>query len=210
MLDIGCSGGTLSLLINDAVGGDIVYGTDISESGVQEAERKGIKVTQVDIDSSSLPYENDFFDFVYCGDVIEHVFNPSHLLDEANRVTKPGGYLLLTTPNLASWYNRILLPLGYQPFETAASLSHPRVGKIHAGGAQISDLGGEHIRVMTLKALKDLLKIHNYQILKIKGAHGTTNTKSYLLKIVQLLDQIACTSPALATWFVVKAIKAQK
>ncbi len=214
MLDIGCSGGTLTLLIKDAVGADTVYGTEISTSGVKEAESKGIKALQLDIDNSSLPFENDFFDFVYCGDVIEHVFNPSHLLDEANRVTKPGGFLLLTTPNLASWYNRLILLMGYQPFETAASLSHPRAGKIRAGALSnahsVSDLGGEHIRVMTLKALKDLLKIHNYQILKIEGAHGTDNSKSLLLRIVQFLDQLACIFPGMATWFVVKAVKTQK
>jgi len=211
MLDIGCSGGILSLVIKNIVGADQVYGMEISIAGVNDALSKGIKAVQLDIDNNSLPFEDGFFDFVYCGDVIEHVFNPSHLLKEANRVTKKGGYLILTTPNLASWYNRIILLFGYQPFETAASLSFPRAGKInlgtHSNINRMADLGGEHIRVMTLLALKDLLNLHGYQTISVLGAHGTDESKKILMKTIQFIDQFACRFPAFATWFVIKAVK---
>ena len=43
-------------------------------------------------------------------------------LAEARRVLVPGGTLLLSTPNLAAWYNRVLLTLGIQPLFTEVSL----------------------------------------------------------------------------------------
>jgi hypothetical protein len=37
------------------------------------------------------------------------------------RVLREGGYLLITTPNLASWVNRLVMLLGYQPYNCEVS-----------------------------------------------------------------------------------------
>jgi len=58
-----------------------------------------IETKQVDLNSSPIPYPDEFFETVIGGDVIEHVANPMALLCEANRVLKPGGTLIISTPN---------------------------------------------------------------------------------------------------------------
>ena len=211
LLDIGCSTGTLSLQIKQVTGAREVYGVDISPEVISEANNKGIKAAQLDIENSPLPFEDNFFDFIFCGDVNEHVFNPSDLLSEVERVLRPNGSFLLTTPNLASWYNRVVLPLGYQPFETAVSLNYPKAGKLkfgtHSGDRSVPDLGGEHVRVMTLKALIELLRLHNFEIITIRGAHGTLSQTSVLSYFIQVIDRMMSVFPSMATWLVVQAAK---
>jgi SAM-dependent methyltransferase len=46
----------------------------------------------------ALPFRDSSFDSILCAEVLEHVPNPSNVLHEIYRVTKHGGYLLLTAP----------------------------------------------------------------------------------------------------------------
>ncbi|MEM2506178.1 MAG: hypothetical protein QXF61_03955 [Nitrososphaeria archaeon] len=65
---------------------------------------------------------------------------------------------MLSTPNLASWVNRLMLPLWYQPYNVEVST------KILAGvplkACTFTKPTG-HIRAFTLRALKELLSFHN-------------------------------------------------
>src|SRR5687768_9071627 len=47
-----------------------------------------------------LPHENESFDLVYSTEVIEHIEGHRNFISEAARVLRPGGWLVLTTPNL--------------------------------------------------------------------------------------------------------------
>jgi len=58
-----------------------------------------VETKQVDLNTSTIPYEEQFFDTVIANDVIEHLCNPMAMLCEANRVLKLGGTLILATPN---------------------------------------------------------------------------------------------------------------
>jgi SAM-dependent methyltransferase len=49
-------------------------------------------------DGMALPFRDEVFDTVLCNEVLEHVPEPARLMAEAARVLKPGGILLLTTP----------------------------------------------------------------------------------------------------------------
>ncbi len=59
-----------------------------------------------------IPYPDDSFDVVSAGEVIEHIYDPDRLLAETRRVLRPGGHVVLTTPNLQAWYNRALFVAG--------------------------------------------------------------------------------------------------
>ena len=47
------------------------------------------------------------FDAVTCLEVIEHVENPRHLVREAHKLLRPGGVLVLSTPNASGLYSRV-------------------------------------------------------------------------------------------------------
>jgi SAM-dependent methyltransferase len=66
----------------------------------------GLKVIHGDLFSAALPAES--FDVVSLLDVIEHVRDPVAELQETFRVLKPGGILVMTTPNVAGLMQRIV------------------------------------------------------------------------------------------------------
>lgn len=78
----------------------VVYGFDISHP-------KNIKdypnQQQGDIEKG-LPYENNFFDTVYMGELIEHLSNFKFVLTEIHRVLKKNGKFILDTPNPYAFY----------------------------------------------------------------------------------------------------------
>jgi len=53
----------------------------------------------------TLPFQDGSFDSVFCSQVLEHVRDPLSVLEEFNRVLKPGGVLLLSVPHLAYLHN---------------------------------------------------------------------------------------------------------
>jgi hypothetical protein len=78
----------------------------------------------------------------------------------------PEGVCVLTTPNLAGWYNRIALLLGWQPFETSVS-PHHEVGR---PGFLVSDWGcRDHLRVFTYRAIRELVRQHDFELLSAAG-----------------------------------------
>jgi glycosyltransferase involved in cell wall biosynthesis/SAM-dependent methyltransferase len=61
---------------------------------------------QFNIEEDAFPYPNDSFDVVLFCEIIEHLLSdPVHALIEIRRVLKPGGELVLTTPNVARLEN---------------------------------------------------------------------------------------------------------
>jgi len=158
ILDVGCGDGNFTALISKVCKAKEVYGVDISEKGVEMAKKNGIKALRVDIDEENLPFKDNYFDAVLSLEVIEHLYDPDHLLDEVYRVLKPNGIFVLTTPNLASLYNRIALLFGYQPFYTNVSLRKsyghiPFIENIYRKKGIVPS--PDHIRLFTVKSLKE-------------------------------------------------------
>jgi len=195
-LDIGCGDGSFTLLLKNAIEAKEVFGLEIAPEAVALAQEKGIKAFRVDIDEANLPFEDCYFDVIYCGEIIEHLFDADHLLDEAYRVLKPEAICILTTPNLAGWPNRIALLLGFQPFPMAVSRKCEGVGKLLIRGNE-GQWG--HINVFTLKALKELVKLHSFRIEKITGCPVTLNTQTKLSLLIRATDQLTAKFPSLST-----------
>lgn len=103
LLDVGCGNGNLLGIAKFKF--DEVHGCDISETVIETAKNKGIITTCIDLNAWYLPYQNESFDAVTCLEVLEHVFNPIHLLKELYRVLSLGGQLILTTPNIRYFKN---------------------------------------------------------------------------------------------------------
>ena len=206
LLDIGCGDGSFTLLLKKALKAEETIGIEISPEAIRALKEKGIKAYQLDIDEQPLSFDSDYFDVVYCGEIIEHLFNPDHLLDEVHRIMKPGGKCIITTPNLAGWPNRFALLLGFQPFATSVSPEHEGTGKLILKGAE-GQWG--HIRVFTMRALQELLQIHSYKILHTIGCPVSINTSSSRLFIacVKAADNIISVFPSLASRVIVMAEK---
>ncbi len=137
-----------------------IYGSDLLIHPEAPAFFK--EVYQVDLSKNRLPVEEASFDCVVASEVIEHVFDTDFLVEEIRRVLKPGGIFVVTTPNLASILNRIILLLGNQPLYTEVSARNSMYGNPWRRGSAPAG----HIRVFTAKALRDIVRAHDFKIAK--------------------------------------------
>lgn len=89
-------------------------------------ESRGYEVEPIDVEpgfdrckvvdvNAGLPYEDDSFDLIWCSEVIEHLKDPAFTLEEFRRVTRPGGDIILTTPNSYALLFRALAKVGLTP-----------------------------------------------------------------------------------------------
>lgn len=94
-LDLGCKKGKLhSFLVQNFP--DKILGLDIEDG-------ENVDV-QHDL-NEPLPFEDNRFSNIVAGEIIEHVLEPYKFLKECYRVLKPGGRLILTTPNAIGLQN---------------------------------------------------------------------------------------------------------
>jgi SAM-dependent methyltransferase len=73
---------------------------------VERFAADGVEIKQADFDRQPLPYADRTFDLVTCTEVLEHVENYRGVLREIFRVLKPGGVVIVSTPNVLNAVSR--------------------------------------------------------------------------------------------------------
>jgi methionine biosynthesis protein MetW len=197
ILDMGCGDGSFIAKFRDRCR---VFGIDISSKAVKLAEKAGVNAYRSDISSERLPFEDECFDLVYMGDVIEHLINPDFAITETARVMKPSGFLILSTPNLASWLNRLLLLVGFQPLSSEVSTAM-NFGRPSAR-TECDNVPVGHLRLFTFRALKEFLAYYSFRIVKARGASSPMRTK-----VLSEIDKVLSRIVPLASIVIVVACK---
>ncbi len=167
VLDVGSGEGDGAVQIRSLTNANVSC-VDVAEVAVNSARSRGLDAYQVDLDNEVLPFDDESFDLVNLTEVIEHLVRPDHALREIRRVIRPGGHLIVSTPNLACLPNRVLLPLGLQPLfsEVSEEMVLGRGAKLLGQGT--SPVG--HLRLYTLRGLIETLKLHDFRPTVIRGA----------------------------------------
>lgn len=83
---------------------------------VEEGRRRGVVAVACDIDRMPLPYPDAHFDLVVFASVIEHLYNPAHVVREIARVLRPGGVVVVEAPNAVATGRRLDALAGRNPF----------------------------------------------------------------------------------------------
>jgi len=164
ILDVGCFDGHLSERFKAL--GLYVVGIDGSKLAVERARSRTDEAYYADLDRLPVPLPDAYVDGVFAGEVLEHLFRTEEFLEEMARLTRPGGFLILTTPNLASWINRMGMLFGWQPLFTETGTRPSNSGNPLRQMA----LPAGHIRVMTAAGLRDLLERSGWKVEKFHGA----------------------------------------
>lgn len=112
-LELGCADGSFASFISKKTKTE-GWGIDISSAGIRMAKKLGINA-QIHNLSKPLPFKKEKFDLVVALEVIEHLLDTEFLLKEINKVLKRNGYVIISTPNLASLNNRVMLAFGKYP-----------------------------------------------------------------------------------------------
>jgi 2-polyprenyl-3-methyl-5-hydroxy-6-metoxy-1,4-benzoquinol methylase len=92
-------------------GFDITF-VDLSESNLQKARDFGLKAYRIDLNTGLGMFPDASFDGVVMLEIIEHVLAAEYLMAECTRVSKPEGFLILSTPNFAFFLNRVRILFG--------------------------------------------------------------------------------------------------
>jgi len=104
ILDLGCGRGDFLLeCYKEELN---VVGIDINLEYIKISEEKlrknGFKPNIIHGKGENLPFENNYFDFINCVEVLEHTKNPKSILEECYRVLKNDAKIFLTTHNKTS------------------------------------------------------------------------------------------------------------
>jgi len=158
--DFGCRTGGQAAYYKEQVGISEMHGFEISEIPLAIAEQKGI-VPHVWISGSSpCPVEDNFFDVVIAGDLIEHLMDTDAFLVELYRILRPNGYLLITTPNLAWWWSRFRFLFGKVP---------GGMGSVSFKHSKDRAVDKNHLRVSVNSEWLHLFEQHGFDLISVTG-----------------------------------------
>jgi SAM-dependent methyltransferase len=193
ILDVGCGDGSALAVAATQNPKHRFAGIDWSADALRQARARGLTVTRAAV-SPRLPVADGQADVVIMSELIEHLVDPDGAVAEVRRVLRPGGDLLLSTPNLAAWYNRGLLALGIQPVFSEVSLRgvFGRPGHVVAG----------HLRLFTRRALTGFLAASGFRCVTVAGARYHDVPRP-----LGPLDRAFCRWPSAASILLVHARK---
>ena len=95
ILDVGCGLGMYVKKLSNF--SDDVYGVDVDPAKVAEAQKHLAHICEAP--AEELPFADAYFDMVLLHEVLEHVNDDRQAVEEAYRVTKAGGRLVIFAPN---------------------------------------------------------------------------------------------------------------
>jgi len=169
LIDLGCGDGTFAMELFERSRAEEIYGADFLEQSCQKAIEKGIIARRVDL-NEPLPFDDESFDAVHANQVIEHLIGTDCFVKEIYKILKPGGYSIISTPNLASLHNIFALILGKQPFPAHVSIEailgnslDPKHGMKHQSRGEV------HLRIFTPASLRELFEYHGFEVEQIIG-----------------------------------------
>lgn len=93
---------------------DQYRGIEWNASCAEEGRRKGYQIVQGDL-NKGIPSDDELYSCVYALSVLEHLLNPCRFLKECHRVLKPGGQLVVLTPNISTYFTAVLILAGKMP-----------------------------------------------------------------------------------------------
>jgi 2-polyprenyl-3-methyl-5-hydroxy-6-metoxy-1,4-benzoquinol methylase len=161
VLDVGCGEGWFAGELVRA--GASVVGVDVAEEPLRRARARdpGLDLRLMDADGP-WPFQDASFDAVWAGETIEHVADTTGWLSQARRVLRPGGRLLLSTPNHDRLYV-LWLALSRRAFEARFD---PRA---------------DHLRYYTRATLTRLLEGFGFRDVAVRAAAGPPGARRLLL-----------------------------
>ncbi len=162
----GCYFGTL---------GKVDHRTVTSEDG----ETFDCDIDHFDAEQDPFPYEDNSFATVLCCELIEHLpTDPMHMMSELNRIIRPGGHLVITTPNVASLRALAGILQGYHP------MLFPAYIKPNPGG----DPDPRHAREYTPRELEALFQNSGFEVTLLETGPFLDEPTPDLRWVEHLLD----------------------
>ncbi|SMN11058.1 3-demethylubiquinol 3-O-methyltransferase [uncultured Candidatus Thioglobus sp.] len=175
ILDVGCGGGILTEIM--ALDGGLVTGIDIAKHLIRIASNHA-QQTNIDICyrcttiEELLPAEENKYEIITCMELLEHVPNPSSVINACSKLLKPKGWLFFSTINrnlraylqtkIIAEYLCKLLPIGTHDY---AKYSYPSeiAAYCRACSLTVVDVSGfSYLPLLRRSYIKDKPDVHYF------------------------------------------------
>ena len=182
VVDIGCGDGKLTSQFKEKIQCRKMTGIDGLGDRLKAAKQRGIdKIILANLEKK-WPLPNNNFDVVISNQVLEHIIDVDHFIEEIYRILKSGGYCVISTENLSSWHNVIALAFGFQDF------SHHLIRKKHVGNpfslhygektaswsakdnSGVDDSLHPHVKIFTYRSLIEAFEAFGFRFEKGSGS----------------------------------------
>jgi glycosyltransferase involved in cell wall biosynthesis/SAM-dependent methyltransferase len=151
-----------------------------SESG----ETFQCEIDLFDAEKDCFPYPPEHFSTVLCCELLEHLpSDPMHMMGEINRILKPDGHLVLTTPNIASLRALAGILQGFHPMLFPAYIRPKESGEADA----------RHAREYTAPEIKALLEDSGFEVTLLETGPFREAPKPEFAWVEHLLDRYLLT-----------------
>lgn len=110
ILDVGCASGIIGMIKKSPKN---VFGIERDEELIKLAKNNCEKIYKINLNNFKKEnIQESNFDFIFCGDILEHILDPEGLLKELTELLSEDGYIIISLPNIAQLPFRIKLLFG--------------------------------------------------------------------------------------------------
>ncbi|MCM1295541.1 MAG: methyltransferase domain-containing protein [Muribaculaceae bacterium] len=152
VLEVGCGLGATLGAIKYKYPNACVYGVELVEN-VARLGSANFDIICADVEEAILPFEEDFFDYIIFGDVLEHLKYPEEVLKIMKKYLKHNGCVLASIPNVMNAENIYQLLHGFFTYEDSG----------------IRDK--THLRFFTYSEIVNMLQRAGYRMVGISGTY---------------------------------------
>lgn len=151
-------------------------GLEWDRASVLRGAASGLDIREADL-NRALPVESDSVDCAIAYSVVEHLLMPCSFLLECHRVLKPGGRLVVLTPNISTYFTALQVLAGRMP----SSGPHPDSNRLVAmeepcrvTELERDDMAGDtpvhrHLVVFSYRALRRFMEMSGFDVLQARG-----------------------------------------
>lgn len=181
IIDIGCGNGAFGKAIQEKRKAE-VWGVELMPKEAKEAEKHLHKVFSGPVESNLEVLPDNYFDVVYCNDVLEHLADPYMVLKELKTKLKPGGVVISSIPNIR-YHNALIKLLANKDWEYE----------------EYGVMDHTHLRFFTGKSIRRMYEELGYKVILHEGINKSRSLKAYLYNIPFLFTQLDIRYPQYAT-----------
>lgn len=171
VLEVGCGMGATLGAIKYRYPNSSVYGIELVES-VAKLGNANFDIICQDVEEAILPFEEEIFDYIFFGDVLEHLKYPEKVLKEMKRYLKPEGCVIASIPNLMNAENIYQILHGFFPYEDSGIRDRT------------------HLRFFTYAEIVNMLQRAGYQLTNVMVTRcdglTTNDFKDFFDKLLEI------------------------
>jgi 2-polyprenyl-3-methyl-5-hydroxy-6-metoxy-1,4-benzoquinol methylase len=175
------------------------FGIEWVAENAEAGRKRGLQIERADL-NQALPYAAGTFSCVFGLSVLEHLLYGCRFMRECHRALRPGGTLVLLTPNISTYFTAALILAGKMPSsgphpDSDALVKREEVLKVSSEALQPDTEGAtpehRHLVVFSYRVLRDYLRMAGFSHVRGYG-FGLYPFPNVLQPLLERIDPYHC------------------